>query len=1060
MSDDVTITVHVRDLSGPGMASVNRNLRQLQHQANQMGGSLRIVGGQLGTLTTAANNAGNAFGSGGGSLRGQLIGVGAAIGTTLLPTIGALSPMLFGLAGIGGAAALAMKDLKEEAKKLKPEFEALQKTASKAVMPGVKRAMDDVKGAMKGLHPVVKEGGKAFGDIVEKAAAFANSPAFKASLLKNVQMGSAFFSDFTGSLLTFTQAFMDFGTKSQPSLDAFQNLFGGLLDTGLPSMFKEMEQGIQGSSDFLNGLATFINSSLLPSLGKMAGAWAETFGPFFEQLLVTAGGALNAFATVFSASLEASEPLVSLFTDSLRALNEVAAIGFSVLGSLAKVLGEALLGTLQALSGDNSIGSLTDQFTGFSDWVQDNQTGIRLAFTMVASGIISMLDAGLQTLPVLTGLFKMFAEMSIASLGAFLTVLSATFSGIPGMGDFFKGLKTDFDEAAAGWLDNLDTMQQGVTDFAAAAGPNLDRAKLSLNVDQAQANLDSIKEQLQDPELTKERKAELTADKEQAEEMLRLARASLRQFDQDKAESTLSADPSPFFRAVGSVTGTKINGKSVRVAADTSPFRTAVGGLAGRVLGTSYINVEYRKSESNLQKPFKNANGSVMRFYADGGTEQHVAQIAPAGSWRVWGEPETGGEAYIPLAPAKRGRSRAIAEETVGILGGEVQWFAKGGMSDAMKQARSALRGQFNISTFGRAAGYQRTGFEKALGAPSDVGALVTSLNEAAKNIRAAFSGKTESRLMKQLDGVGRSLIKYEKQLTSVNKALETAKTKLSDLKTSASQLSTSVRGGVLQASDITSGTAGKNVTVGGILQGLTDNRDKASAFASALKQLQSKGLSGSLIQQIAEAGINGGGLETAGALLSAGSNDISAINSLQSQITSAATAAGKTSADAVYGAAIKAQTAATARLQKSQDKLEATMAGLAKTLERAISRAMGGKASGGIVGAAASGGIRGGLTWVGEHEPELLQLPVGSRVWSGPDSRRKAAAWESMLTAPRRPAAASASAGGGGTQTVIVHQTITLDGKVVARAVFEPLKEEIRGRGGNVQNALGQRER
>jgi len=38
-----------------------------------------------------------------------------------------------------------------------------------------------------------------------------------------------------------------------------------------------------------------------------------------------------------------------------------------------------------------------------------------------------------------------------------------------------------------------------------------------------------------------------------------------------------------------------------------------------------------------------------------------------------------------------------------------------------------------------------------------------------------------------------------------------------------------------------------------------------------------------------------------------------------------------------------------------------------------------------------------------------------------------------------------------------VVHQTITLDGKVVARAVFEPLKEEIRGRGGNVQNSLGQ---
>lgn len=53
------------------------------------------------------------------------------------------------------------------------------------------------------------------------------------------------------------------------------------------------------------------------------------------------------------------------------------------------------------------------------------------------------------------------------------------------------------------------------------------------------------------------------------------------------------------------------------------------------------------------------ADGAVVDYFA-GGAENHVAQIAPAGSWRVWGEPETGGEAYIPLAPHKRARSEQI----------------------------------------------------------------------------------------------------------------------------------------------------------------------------------------------------------------------------------------------------------------------------------------------------------------------------------------------------------------------------------------------------------------
>lgn len=73
------------------------------------------------------------------------------------------------------------------------------------------------------------------------------------------------------------------------------------------------------------------------------------------------------------------------------------------------------------------------------------------------------------------------------------------------------------------------------------------------------------------------------------------------------------------------------------------------------------------------------ANGGVLDFYASGGFhENHTAQIAPAGAWRVWAEPETGGESYIPLAPSKRARSLDIWQETGRRLG--VQGFANGGL--------------------------------------------------------------------------------------------------------------------------------------------------------------------------------------------------------------------------------------------------------------------------------------------------------------------------------------------------------------------------------------------
>ena len=55
-----------------------------------------------------------------------------------------------------------------------------------------------------------------------------------------------------------------------------------------------------------------------------------------------------------------------------------------------------------------------------------------------------------------------------------------------------------------------------------------------------------------------------------------------------------------------------------------------------------------------------------------------LAQRAPAGAYRVWAEQETGGEAYIPLALAKRSRSESILAEVANRFGGEYVKYANG----------------------------------------------------------------------------------------------------------------------------------------------------------------------------------------------------------------------------------------------------------------------------------------------------------------------------------------------------------------------------------------------
>lgn len=116
-------------------------------------------------------------------------------------------------------------------------------------------------------------------------------------------------------------------------------------------------------------------------------------------------------------------------------------------------------------------------------------------------------------------------------------------------------------------------------------------------------------------------------------------------------------------------------------------IRSGLEYLSGR---TFTFNVETRVTQRVQQiaartftgaglPPRAQADGGVLEFYASGGMrEDHVAQIAPAGSWRVWAEPETGGEAYIPLADTKRARSRDILEQVANRFGGTVDYYASG----------------------------------------------------------------------------------------------------------------------------------------------------------------------------------------------------------------------------------------------------------------------------------------------------------------------------------------------------------------------------------------------
>lgn len=142
------------------------------------------------------------------------------------------------------------------------------------------------------------------------------------------------------------------------------------------------------------------------------------------------------------------------------------------------------------------------------------------------------------------------------------------------------------------------------------------------------------------------------------------------------------------------------NGQALgSIGAVSSALNTLDGKTANTYVNTFYTETHRTFRQGERDYTNKKADGGVLDFYADGGirayagggmsrgdrANQHVAEIAPAGSWRVWGEPETEGEGYVPFARSKRPRSRAITEEIVRRLGGDplgIQWNADGGVTN------------------------------------------------------------------------------------------------------------------------------------------------------------------------------------------------------------------------------------------------------------------------------------------------------------------------------------------------------------------------------------------
>lgn len=156
------------------------------------------------------------------------------------------------------------------------------------------------------------------------------------------------------------------------------------------------------------------------------------------------------------------------------------------------------------------------------------------------------------------------------------------------------------------------------------------------------------------------------------------------------------------------------------------------------------------------------------------GSEDHRAQIARGGAMRLWAEPETGGEAYIPLAASKRGRSTEILSRVASKFGYGLTQYAGGGF---FGEAADFLRGPIGYVK-DKAGAVISDKFGARSGGIWDLmkeipGALVGPLATYAKNKLASIFGGGDTGA--KYDGKAAGALGWERQWEIVKKAFPTA---------------------------------------------------------------------------------------------------------------------------------------------------------------------------------------------------------------------------------------------------------------------------------------------
>lgn len=508
-------------------------------------------------------------------------------------------------------------------------------------------------------------------------------------------------------------------------------------------------------------VAISLGTALMPVAERLMNFIGDVGVPAIEKLVST----FSALPGPVQTAIIAGAGLLAVIGPLLIAAGLLAS-GIGSLIPVAGMLAKGMVSLMWAVSANPVVllvAALATLAAGLIYAYKNSET-FRNGVNALASGLKEGIGQAVETV---INLVQAMGNRLINTLQMITTVGAAAFGWVPGVGDKLRGAKDAVNELDAGWNRGMNSMGEsvntwsnrviGATDSAKAklgeldgiqAKPKvgLEPGEFDVKVSQSTGALNKLG--------TSQARPILGAQDEEVQRKIASANSSLSAVGARTATPTINANPNGLNSSVNQAHGalSNIGGRTVSPRIDTqsnteskvsSAFRS-LQSIAGKVVTTFIDTVRRFVNEDGGYYP------AVMSFA--GGTEDHRAQIAPAGAMRLWAEPETGGEAYIPLAQSKRAGSALILQQVASDFGFQLiptgtQTFQRGGLAGtppdmlrmvgvAVRQAQSDWRRDY-LEGSRRASGY---------GSTLDQAEFAKQIGAAVRELTVAFKGAGQSR--------------------------------------------------------------------------------------------------------------------------------------------------------------------------------------------------------------------------------------------------------------------------------------------------------------------------